>query len=86
MPDNYSMVLSWLQKVEKCLAKNPEVAKTYQEVIDKHLGKSYIRNNVFATLCCCKNERPSTKMCVVFDASAQHCLVSLTDVIHTSGM
>ena len=92
LPDNYSMALSWLQSLEKCLAKNPEVAKTYQEVIDKHLEKGYIRevDNLekpittwylphFAVV---KTDRPSTKMRIVYDASARYCGVCLNDVIH----
>ena len=92
LPGNYSMALYRLRNLEKRLVKNTEVAKNYQEVIDNHLKKGYIRQvgeseelktkwylPHFAVV---RTDRPSTKTRIVFDASAKYCGVSLNDVIH----
>ena len=43
LPDNYSVAVNRLKNLEKRLAKNPEVARSYQETIEQHLEKGYIR-------------------------------------------
>ena len=92
LPDNYSVAVNRLKNLEKRLAKNPEVARSYQETIKQHLEKGYIRQvnpsekshrqwylPHFAIV---KKSRLTTKTRIVFDASAQCDGVSLNDAIH----
>ena len=43
LSDNDPMALKRLQSLEKMLAENPEIVKTYQETICKLWEKGYIR-------------------------------------------
>ena len=43
IPDSYKMAYQRLQNLEKCLMKAPSVAADYNQVIEKHLKKGYVR-------------------------------------------
>ena len=88
----YLMIIQWLAKLEKTLAKNPEVAKAYQETICKYLEKGYIREIgqtetstpmwYLPHFAITKPGRTTTKTHIVFDASAKCNGLSLNDVTH----
>ena len=96
LPDNYNMVFQRLQNLERRLIKDPDVAKAYSEIIQKHLKKGYVRKIESHELCMkqptakwylphfavVRNDRVTTKTRVVFDASAKCNGVSLNDMIH----
>ena len=90
------MAFQRLQNLERCLIKDPDVAKAYSEIIEKYLGKGYARKIESHELCkkqatakrylphftVVRNDQVTTKSCVVFDASAKCNGVSLNDMIH----
>ena len=39
-PDKYNMAFQRLQNLERHLTKDPDVAKAYSEIIEKHLKKA----------------------------------------------
>ncbi|XP_065896127.1 uncharacterized protein [Dysidea avara] len=90
LPNNYSMTLNRLKTLEKCLQRNSEMAKAYQDSISKHLKKGYIKQvecseNVRATwylphFAVVKQDRSTTKTHIVFDTSARYHDVVLDDV------
>ena len=43
LPNNYLMALRRLQNLEKTLVKNPEMAKSYQQIICRYLERGYIK-------------------------------------------
>ena len=77
--------------MEKRLQRNIEIAKAYQDTISKHLEKRYIKQvdcteNEGATwylprFAVVKRDRSTTKICIVFDASARYHDVALNDVV-----
>ena len=94
MVNNHPMAMKRLQNTEKRLLKNPDVMKAYDEVIDQYLDKGYIRKVPvsekqpdskwylphFAIL---KPNRATTKIRIVFDASAKYEGASLNDMIYS---
>eukprot|EP00795_Rhopilema_esculentum_P002346 gene2346-17983_t len=94
MVNNHKMAMKRLQNTEKRLLKNPDVMKAYDEVIDQYLDKGYIRKVPvsekqpdskwylphFAIL---KPNKATTKIRIVFDASAKYEGTSLNDMIHS---
>jgi len=43
LPNNYLMALNRLRNFKKCLQRNVEIAKAYQNTISKHFEKRYIK-------------------------------------------
>ena len=43
LPDNYNMAFQRLQTPERHLIKDPDVAKVYSKIIEKHLENGYVR-------------------------------------------
>jgi len=93
IPNNYKMAVERLQKLEKRLQNNPEVAMAYDESIRKHIQKGYVKRVEFFTeqpavkwylphFPVIRMDRTTTKTRVVFDASAKYNRVSLNDVIY----
>ena len=94
MVNNHKMAMKRLQNTEKRLLKNPDVLKAYDEVIDQYLDKGYIRKVPvsekqpdskwylphFAIL---KPNKATTKIRIVFDASAKYERTSLNDMIYS---
>ena len=90
MLNNHKMAMKQLQNTEKCLLKNPEL-KVYDDVIDQYLNKGYIRKVPvtekqpdskcylphFAIV---KPNKMTTKIQIVFDASAKYKGTSLNDM------
>ena len=70
----------------------PEVAQVYKENIKKYIEKGYIRqvgdsaklkaNWYLPHFAVVRTDKPSTKTCIVFDASAKYCGISLNDAIY----
>jgi hypothetical protein len=96
LPDNYEMALSRLKGTEKKLNKMPIVKQEYQATIEQYLQKGYIRKVTceenthtevhmkwylphFPVV---RLDKDSTKVRIVFDASAKIKGVSLNDFIH----
>lgn len=93
MPDNSEMALKRLENTEKRLLKDPVVGKAYCDVIDQYLEKGYISKidcpdgevNLqwylphFPVI---RNDKDTTKVRVVFDASAKQAEISLNEFIH----
>ena len=94
MVNNHKMAMKRLQNTEKRLLKNSDVLKAYDEVIDQYLDKGYIRKVPvsekqpdskwylphFAIL---KPNKATTKIRIVFDASAKYEGTSLNDMIYS---
>ena len=93
LEDNYTMALTRLESTERKLAKQPEIAAAYQEVINGYERKGYIcevqseKEQVtkvwylphFPVV---RQDKSTSKVRPVFDASAKHKGVSLNDVLH----
>jgi len=92
LPNNYSMALRRLQNLEKTLLRDPEIAKSYQEIICRYLEKGYIREIKQTETCkanwylphfaITKPGRVTTKTRIVLDASAKCNGISLNDLIY----
>ena len=94
MVNNHKMAMKRPQNTEKRLLKNPDVMKAYDEVIDNYLDKGYIRKVPvtekqpeskwylphFAIV---KPNKATTKIRIVFDASARYEGTSLNDMIYS---
>ena len=94
MVNNHKMAMKRLQNTEKRLLKYPDVMKAYDEVIDTYLDKGYIRKVPvtekqpeskwylphFTIL---KPNKATTKIRIVFDASARYEGTSLNDMIYS---
>ena len=93
LANNYRMAKQRLENTEKKLTKNPEVAQTYIDTIQKYLDKGYIRKVPqeendgeqswylphFPVL---RPEKETTKVRIVFDASATYEGISLNDTVY----
>ena len=93
LPENYDMALKRLENTEKRLNRNPELAKSYHETIQKYMDKGYVEkvsDNCgeipgqwflphFPVI---KPDKDTTKVRIVFDASAKNEGVSLNDAIY----
>ncbi|XP_046556115.1 uncharacterized protein LOC124265388 [Haliotis rubra] len=92
LPDNYEMALKRLKDTEKKLSKNDTILAAYEDVIAKYLEKNYIRKVPEEDISKSKwylphfpvvnMDRSTTKVRLVFDASAKCSGISLNDVIH----
>lgn len=91
--DNYQMALQRLENMEKRLRKNPEVGQQYEQTIEKYVEKGYVQKIIeispeqetqwflphFPVI---RPERETTKVRIVFDASAKQDSVSLNDTMY----
>ena len=57
LPDNY-VSFQQLQNLERHLTKDPDVAKAYSEIIEKHFKKGYVRKIESHELC---EKQPTAK-------------------------
>lgn len=92
LPDNFTMAMHRLQSTEKRLQKSPELAKAYSDILETYQDKGYIRKVLpeeekpdqvwylphFPIL---RPDKSTTKVRVVFDASAKCEEVSLNDFL-----
>jgi len=92
LPNNIEMAERRLQNLERRLSKQPDVAEEYSKIIDGHLKKGYITKlppieNDNKTkwylphFPVVKKTRSTTKVRIVFDASARYNGIALNDVI-----
>ena len=76
------MALRRLQNTEKRLKKNIELGGVYSNIIDQYIQKGYIRKGkeqekrsrkawYLPHLPVLRPDKPTTKTCIVFDASAK---------------
>ncbi|XP_053406667.1 uncharacterized protein LOC123558187 [Mercenaria mercenaria] len=93
LPNNYDMALTRLQNTERRLDKNPTVSKAYSEIIKSYEEKGYITKITesvpqnsqswylphFPVI---RPEKETTKVRIVFDASAKYQNVCLNDVVY----
>ena len=92
LPDNFTMAMYRLKSTDKRLQKSPELAKAYSDVLETYQDKGYIRKVLpeeeksdqvwylphFPIL---RPDKSTTKVRVVFDASAKCKEVSLNDFL-----
>ena len=92
LPDNYSMALNRLQCTEKKLNRSPELGEVYKQILQTYQEKGYIHKVPheevkpdqlwylphFPVL---RPDKPTTKTCIVFDASVKFSDVSLNDIV-----
>ena len=92
LPDNFTMAMHRLQSTEKRLQKSPELDKVYSDVLETYQDKGYIRKVLpedekpdqvwylphFPIL---RPDKTTTKIRVVFDASAKYEELSLNDFL-----
>ena len=94
MVNNHKMAMKRLQNTEKRLLKKPDLMKAYDEVIDNYLDKGYIRRVSIAEkqpdskwylphFAILKPNKATTKLRIVFDASAKYEGRSLNDMIYS---
>ena len=95
LPDNREEAEKRLFPLEKNLLKKPEVARRYKEAMNANVEKSYIRKFEpnegvdgpswylphFPVI---REDRETTKVCIVFDSAAGCKGVSLNDVMLTA--
>ena len=88
--DNYQMALKRLENTEKRLRKIPEVAEIYEQTIEKYVEKGYVHKVcetspgtkwLLPHFPIIRPDRETTKVRIVFDASAKLDGVSLNDTI-----
>ncbi|XP_067667337.1 uncharacterized protein [Haliotis asinina] len=93
LPDNYNMAYKRLCNTEKKLLKNPSVAEVYNKTLSDYHAKGYIRivsanedtsdsQWFLPHFPVIRPDRSTTKVRVVFDASAKCQGTSLNDIIH----
>ena len=92
LPDNHRMALQRLQNTEKRLQKSPDIARAYNDIIDHHIAKGYVRKVPETELSKSKwylphfpvlrPDKDTTKTRIVFDASAKYEGISLNERIH----
>ncbi|XP_046568630.1 uncharacterized protein LOC124277021 [Haliotis rubra] len=91
LPDNYKMAVNRLLSTEKKLSKDKEMAEAYCSVLDQYVQKGYIRKVssleneskwFLPHFPVVRPDRTTTKVRIVFDASAKCQGVSLNDIIH----
>ena len=82
LPNNRPLAEKRLESTERKLAKNPEIAESYQKVIEEYLEKNYIRRVppdeptpteewLLPHFPVVRADRTTTKTRIVFDASAK---------------
>ena len=93
LENNYTMALTRLESTERKLAKQPEIATAYQGVINSYKQKGYIREVqkedeqvdkvwYLPHFPVVRQDKSTSKVRPVFDASAKYKGVSLNDVLH----
>ena len=89
--DNYQMAVKRLENTEKRLRKNPEVAEMYEQTIEKYVEKGYVQKVTESSpetkwflphFPVIRPERDTTKVRIVFDASAKQDGISLNDTMY----
>ena len=93
LENNYNLAYKRLETLEQSLKRRPNVAESYQKVIEDHLSKRYIRKLTrqekqrpkwylphFPVV---RNDRSTTKVRIVFDAACSFQGKSLNDSMHT---
>ena len=94
MVNNHKMTMKRLQNIEKHLIRKPDLMKAFDEVIDNYLEKGYIArvpvtekqpdsNWYFPHFAILKPNKATTKLRIVFDASAKYEGRSLNDKIYS---
>ena len=91
LPDNYEMALSRLENTVKRLKKSPEVANAYSKCIERYIEKGYVTNVqehdrslsrwYLPHFPVQRPDKDTTKVRIVFDASAKYKGQALNDVI-----
>ena len=92
LPNNHAMALQRLVKTEKLLKRSPDVAHAYNKCIEQYVEKGYVSKVPeyeqiksqwylphFPVL---RPEKDTTKVRIVFDASAKYDGISMNDMIH----
>ena len=92
LPDNYSMALKRLQNTEKRLQKSPNIGHAYSDIIKQYVAKGYVRkvpeNESYNSkwylphFPVIRPDKDTTKIRIVFDASAKCQGTSLNDAIN----
>ena len=92
LPDNYSMALKRLQNTEKRLQKSPNIGHAYSDIIKQYVAKGYVRkvpeNESYSSkwylphFPVIRPDKDTTKIRIVFDASAKCQGTSLNDAIN----
>jgi len=92
IPNNIGYGRKETTNLERRLFRQPDVVKEYAKIIDGHLEKGYITklpptedNDTIKWYLphfpVVKKTRSTTKVCIVFDASARYNDIALNDVI-----
>ena len=92
LPNNYAMALHRQENTEKRLKRSPDIAYAYNRCIEQYVEKGYVTKVSkkerakhqwylphFPVL---RPEKDTTKVRIVFDASAKHNGISLNDMIY----
>ena len=93
LPNNVDMAAQRLQNLEKRLSRQPEIAEEHTRIIGEHIKKRYITKLppveddkivkwYFPHFLVIRKDRSTTKVWIVFDASARYNDIALNDVIH----
>ena len=92
LPNNFNSAYKRMQNTEKKLSKEPKLKDAYNEVINDYLAKNFVRKvpllkgdtgvRYLPHFPVIKPDKATTKVRVVFDASASHQGISLNDTIH----
>ena len=92
LPENYSMALQQLQNTEKRLCKSPNIGQSYSDIIENFVAKGYVRkvseNEIYKSKWYLPHfpvlgpDKETTKIRIVFDASAKCQGISLNDAIY----
>jgi len=96
LPNSFKMAFQRLQTLEKRLMRSPEIAVNYNQVIENHLEKGYVRKIepciveqhrdndkwYLPHFAVVKDGRTTSRIRVVFDAAAKCNGIALNDMIH----
>ena len=92
LPENYSMALQRLRNTEKRLRKSPNIGQSYSDIIENYFAKGYVRkvseNEIYKSkwylphFPVLRPDKDTTKIRIVFDASAKCQGISLNDAIY----
>ena len=91
LPDNYNYALKRLESTERKLLKNPSVLNVYKDTINHYVSKKYVQKVesvkgeqrwYLPHFPVVRPARTTTKVRLVFDASAKYSGTSLNDIIH----
>jgi DNA-binding transcriptional regulator YiaG len=94
LPVNYEMAKRRLIATEQRLAREPEIATNYQKCVEKYIDKMYVKKVDVTKQDSTKRwflphfpivrmDKSTTKVRIVFDASATHKGISLNNAINT---